>query len=77
VWNSPYEGRNVDDATKVPRKLRERGVAGVIDIRPSAGLAGRIERVAEVGANIARTGIEQGLDRVESTVGNVVLDCHR
>lgn len=71
VWNSPYEGRDVEDAQRVASKLREKGVAGVIDIRASAGLADRIEHVADIGANVARTEIEQGLDRVESTVVNV------
>lgn len=55
VWNSQNTGRKVDDVAKVVAELRARGVNGVIDIRKSEGLGGRISNTLERGVNEVRT----------------------
>lgn len=53
VWNDPGRG-GVDDVERLTAQLRAQGVNGVIDLRPSRGVAESVAEVADAAKNRIR-----------------------
>lgn len=58
IWNSPGVG-GMEDVEEEARTLRDRGVAGVIDLRPSYGLGDKAEFALDKAKNWAKGWIDK------------------
>jgi len=70
VWNA-LGGPGISDPVAEAARIRQEGVTGVVDLRPTPGWGSKLTKAADLAVNGLRTGVDRGRNRLGQVAGGV------